>query len=147
MVILGLLPNMIPLLATSAVMGMVGITLTASTSIIFVVIFGIAVDDTLHFMAHYKLELDKGVPKKDAIRITMLETGKAMILTSVILLSGYSILLTSTFGSTVWIGMFSLMTIVFAILTDLFLSPLLIYYFGPDEKIQKTEHQELEREV
>ncbi|MBX7241353.1 MAG: MMPL family transporter [Bacteroidia bacterium] len=147
MVILGLLPNMIPLLATSAVMGMAGITLTASTSIIFVVIFGIAVDDTLHFMAHYKLEIDKGVPKKDAIRITMLETGKAMILTSVILLSGYSILLTSTFGSTVWIGLFSLMTIVFAILTDLFLSPLLIYYFGPEEKIQKPEMEKSHTEV
>ena len=142
MVILGLLPNMIPLIGTSAIMGLAGITLTASTSIIFVVIFGIAVDDTLHFMAHYKLQLDKGIPKKEAIRITMLETGKAMILTSFILLAGYSILLSSSFGSTVWIGLFSLMTIVFAILTDLFLSPLLIYYFGPDEKVIKKEEIE-----
>ncbi len=142
MVVLGLLPNMIPLLATSAIMGLAGVTLTASTSIIFVVIFGIAVDDTLHFMAHYKLGLDKGLSKKEAIRITMLETGKAMVLTSIILLSGYSILLTSSFGSTVWIGLFSLMTIVFAILTDLFLSPLLIYYFGPAEKPGTNKIQE-----
>ena len=131
MVFISMLPNVIPLLATAGVMGLLGITLTTSSAVVFVVIFGIAVDDTIHFMAHYKLERAK-LPndKEEAIRRTMLGTGKAMILTSIILLTGFMTLLSSTFGGTFNIGLFSLITIVFAVLSDLFLAPLLLKYFG-----------------
>ncbi|MFN0201295.1 MAG: efflux RND transporter permease subunit [Bacteroidia bacterium] len=130
MVIISMLPNMIPLLATAGIMGIFGITLTTSSAVVFVVVFGIAVDDTIHFMAHYKLEREKGTPKEAAIRHTLLGTGKAMILTSIILLSGFFTLLSSTFGGTFNIGLFSLITIVFAVISDLFLAPLLLKYFG-----------------
>lgn len=131
MVFISMLPNVIPLLATAGIMGLLGITLTTSSAVVFVVIFGIAVDDTIHFMAHYKLERAK-LPndKEEAIRQTMLGTGKAMILTSIVLLSGFMTLLSSTFGGTFNIGLFSLITIIFAVLSDLFLAPLLLKYFG-----------------
>lgn len=124
MVFISMLPNVIPLLATAGIMGLLGITLTTSSAVVFVVIFGIAVDDTIHFMAHYKLERAK-LPndKEEAIRRTMLGTGKAMILTSIVLLSGFMTLLSSTFGGTFNIGLFSLITIIFAVLSDLFLAP------------------------
>ena len=134
MIILAMIPNLIPLMVTAGLMGFMGITLTASTAIIFVVVFGIAVDDTLHFMSHYKMEIDRGVPKRKAITDTMLGTGKAMILTSVILLSGFLVLTTSSFGGTYNMGIFSLATIIFAVFTDLLLAPFMLYYFGPEKK-------------
>lgn len=133
MIILAMIPNLIPLMVTAGLMGFMGITLTASTAIIFVVVFGIAVDDTLHFMSHYKMEIDRGIPKRKAITDTMLGTGKAMILTSVILLSGFGVLTTSSFGGTYSMGVFSLITIIFAVFTDLFLAPFMLYYFGPEK--------------
>ncbi len=131
MMLLSMIPNIIPLIVTSGIMGIFNITLTTSAAVVFVVIFGIAVDDTIHFMTHYKVELKKGHSPEDALERTMLGTGKAMILTSIVLLSGFLTLLTSTFGGTFTIGLFSLITIIFAVLSDLFLAPLLLKYFGP----------------
>ena len=134
MIVLAMIPNLIPLMVTAGLMGFLGITLTASTAIIFVVVFGIAVDDTLHFMSHYKMEIDRGIPKRKAITDTMLGTGKAMILTSIILLAGFGVLTTSSFGGTYSMGVFSLVTIIFAVFTDLLLAPFMLYYFGPEKK-------------
>jgi uncharacterized protein len=120
-------------LITAGVMGLLGVTLTASGAVVFVVIFGIAVDDTIHFLTHYRLELKNGHSPTAALERTMLGTGKAMILTSVVLLSGFTTLLSSSFGSTFTIGLFSLITIVFAVVSDLFLGPILIKYFGPNK--------------
>lgn len=133
MMLLSMIPNIIPLVVTSGIMGIFNITLTTSAAVVFVVIFGIAVDDTIHFMTHYKVELKKGHSPEDALKKTMLGTGKAMILTSIVLLSGFLTLLTSTFGGTFTIGLFSLITIIFAVFSDLFLAPLLLKYFGPKE--------------
>lgn len=131
MLFLSMVPNLIPLLITAGVMGLLGVTLTASGAVVFVVIFGIAVDDTIHFLTHYRLELKNGHLPAEALERTMLGTGKAMILTSVVLLSGFMTLLSSSFGSTFTIGLFSLITIIFAVVSDLFLGPILIKYFGP----------------
>lgn len=131
MMLLSMIPNIIPLVVTSGIMGIFDITLTTSAAVVFVVIFGIAVDDTIHFMTHYKVELKKGHSPEEALKETMLGTGKAMILTSIVLLSGFLTLLTSTFGGTFTIGLFSLITIIFAVFSDLFLAPLLLKYFGP----------------
>ncbi|MFT7031752.1 MAG: AcrR family transcriptional regulator [Cyclobacteriaceae bacterium] len=50
---LALLVNIIPLLITGAIMGYMGIPLKISTALIFTIVLGIAVDDTIHFLHHY----------------------------------------------------------------------------------------------
>lgn len=130
MMLISMLPNMIPLLVTSGIMGIFGITLTTTSAVVFVVVFGIAVDDTIHFLTHYKLERQKGLDKIEALTATTKGSGKAIILTSVVLLSGFFTLLSSSFGGTFNIGLFSLITIVFAVISDLYLTPLLVKHFG-----------------
>lgn len=130
MLIVSMIPNVVPLLVTAGIMGAAGITLTASAAVVFVVVFGIAVDDTIHFLTHYRLELQNGHDSETAIAKTIMGSGKAIILTSIVLLCGFSTLLFSTFGSTFTIGMFSLITIVFALLSDLYLTPALLRWFG-----------------
>ena len=130
MMLISMVPNIIPLLLTGGIMGLFGIKLTPSTSIVFVIAFGIAVDDTIHFLTRYQLERREGRSVEQAIRATMLGTGKAIILTSLVLLSGFVLLLASTFGGTFNTGLFTALTILFALLADLLLLPILLRWVG-----------------
>ena len=126
MLMISMVPNVIPLIFTGGIMGLFGITLTASTALVFVIAFGIAVDDTIHLLTRYRLELGKGRSVDTAIRNTLMGTGKAMILTSFILMGGFIMLLASDFGGTYNTGLFTALTIVFALLADLLLLPVLV---------------------
>jgi len=126
MLTISMLPNVIPLFLTGGVMGLFGISLTASTAIVFVISFGIAVDDTIHFLTRYRLERQLGNSVEDAISKTIRGTGKAMIMTSLVLLGGFVILLASDFGGTFSVGLFTALTVVFALLSDFLLLPVLL---------------------
>ena len=56
MVLISLVPNIIPLLVTGAIMGLFGIPLKPSTILVFSIAFGISVDDTIHYLAKYRQE-------------------------------------------------------------------------------------------
>lgn len=126
MLIVSMIPNVIPLILTGGIMGLFGIHLTASTALVFVIAFGIAVDDTIHFLTRYRLEIAQGNFVDVAIRNTILGTGKAMVLTSLVLLGGFLILLVSDFGGTFNTGLFTGLTILFALLSDLILLPVML---------------------
>ncbi|MBL6448976.1 MMPL family transporter [Fulvivirga sp. 29W222] len=129
MVMITLVPNVIPLLIIAGIMGISGITLKLSTSIVFSIAFGIAVDDTIHFISKLKIELAKGKPLLYALKRTYLSTGKAIIVTSIILSGGFLILLLSSFGGTFYTGLLVSLTLIFALLIDLTLLPVMIMLF------------------
>lgn len=126
MLLVSMVPNVIPLILTGGVMGLFGITLTASTTLVFVIAFGVAVDDTIHFLTRYRLERGRGHDRDTAIRLTLLGTGKAMIITSLILMAGFVMLMFSNFGGTFSTGLFTGLTVIFALLADLLLLPVLL---------------------
>ena len=103
-----------------------------ATAVIFSIAFGIAVDDTIHMLARLRQEVADGRPMRSAIRRTLLGTGKAIILTSIILFGGFSVLTTSSFQSSVYMGLLVSFTIMAAVLADLFLLPALLYLWKPD---------------
>ncbi|MGB1646142.1 MAG: efflux RND transporter permease subunit [Crocinitomicaceae bacterium] len=129
MVIISIIPNTIPLIFIAAVMGYLGIEVKTSTSIIFTIAFGIAVDDTIHLLGKFKFELMKGKSVRDALKHAFVVTGKAMILTTLVLCSGFLLLLFSTFMGTFNMGLLLSMTLFIALILDLTLLPLLIYTF------------------
>lgn len=131
---ISMVPNTIPLVMSGGVMGLAGITLSASTAIVFVVAFGIAVDDTIHFLTRFRLERKQGRDLDTAIHNTLLGTGKAMILTSLILMAGFGILMLSSFGGTLYTGLFTALTILFALLSNFFLLPILLRMFASKEE-------------
>lgn len=126
LIIISIVPNVFPLLLGGALLGYLGIELEAGVSIVFAVIFGIAVDDTIHFLSKFKLSRDKGMTIEEAIRITFLETGKAICLTSVILFFGFLVMLFSIHPPSVTIGLLISLTLLSALFSDLLLIPLLI---------------------
>lgn len=128
-VILAMIPNIFPMIMLAAILGFGGLNLTVSTAIIFTISFGIAVDDTIHFMSKFKIELNKGKSVLYALKRTYLSTGRAIVLTTLILCSGFLLLMMSDFLGTFFIGFLISATLLFALIADLFLLPVLLILF------------------
>jgi len=126
MTLISLVPNVLPLLFIAGFMGAMDIDLKVSTSIIFTIAFGIAVDDTLHFLAKYRILLQQGRAPLWALRRTFLSTGKAIVVTSIILCGGFATLMLSSFEGTFHIGLLVSLTLCFAVAVDLAVLPLLL---------------------
>ena len=122
----GIIPNIFPLLLTAAIIGYAGIKLEITVGIVFVVAFGIAVDNTIHFIGRYGMERFKGLSKMDSLSFTLHETGRAIFLTSVVLFLGFIQLTSSSFIDAQAVGILLGIMLFFALLADLFLGPLLI---------------------
>ncbi|MEM6523212.1 MAG: efflux RND transporter permease subunit [Bacteroidota bacterium] len=139
MVLITLVPNIIPLVAVAGIMGIFGITLKLSTSIVFTIAFGIAVDDTIHFTSKLKLELNKGKSLLYALKRTYLSTGKAIVVTSIILSGGFLTLILSSFGGTFYTGLLISLTLILAVIVDLTLLPVLVAYFPGKDHLEKKK--------
>jgi predicted RND superfamily exporter protein len=109
-------------------MGYLNIDMEAGVSIIFTVIFGIAVDDSIHFLTRYKLCRDAGMKNDESIRVTIMESGKAIIITSIVLFFGFMNMIFSVSPPTFNIGILISTTLVGALLCDIFLLPVLMRY-------------------
>lgn len=132
--ILVLIPNVIPLFWVAGVMWMIGAELSLGTAIIFTVAFGIAVDDTIHFMSKLQSEYQQGKPWLYAIKRTYLETGKSIVLSSLVLISGFGILVFSQFGVTFYVGLLISLALFFALIADMVLLPVLMVFYHKVEK-------------
>ncbi|MCB9295882.1 MAG: MMPL family transporter [Lewinellaceae bacterium] len=140
MLFISLVPNVFPLLLAGALLGFLGIELEAGVSIVFAVIFGIAVDDTIHFLSKFKLARNKGLSIEESLHITFLETGKAIVLTTVILFFGFLVMLFSIHPPSVTIGLLISLTLFSALVSDLALIPVLIRWMMKEE--EKVEQEE-----
>lgn len=128
MVILSLTPNVIPLIFTAAIMGFAGIPIKASTILVFSVAFGISVDNTIHFLAKYRQELNVtnwDIPK--SVIMALRETGVSMLYTSIVLFFGFGIFALSGFGGTQAMGILVSLTLVVAVTSNLILLPSLLF--------------------
>ncbi len=127
MVIVSLVPNLLPLLLTAAIMGYFSIPIKPSTILVFSIAFGISVDDTIHFLAKYKQELiANNWNMKKSIFSSLKETGVSMFYTSVVLFFGFFIFICSDFGGTIALGLLVSMTLIIAMLSNLLLLPALL---------------------
>ena len=121
-----LVPNLLPLVFMAGLMGLLGIRLKADTSVIFAIALGLAVDDSIHFLSRLRLELQKGSSLAYAVKRTYLSTGKAIIITTLVLLSGFLPLLSSSFGGTFYIGLLMSICLFSAMLMELTITPILV---------------------
>jgi len=131
MTLIALVPNVIPLLVVGGFMGLVGIDIKVSTAIIFTIAFGIAVDDTIHMLGKLRIELLKGKSLPYAMKRSVLSAGKALLITSIMLLSGFISLVFSGFASVFYMGLLVSLTLLMALVADLILLPVLVLRFLP----------------
>ncbi len=127
MVLIALVPNVIPQIITAAIMGYMGIPIKASTILVFSVAFGISVDNTIHYLAKYRQELQAtNWSIRSSVVLALKETGQSMIYTSIILLFGFGIFCLSSFGGTFALGLLTSITLFAAMLANLILLPSLL---------------------
>ena len=127
MIMVSLIPNLLPLVVTAGLMGYLGVPIKPSTILVFSIAFGISVDDTIHFLAKYRQELQANNWKiKKSVYGALRETGVSMFYTSIVLFFGFSVFIISSFGGTVALGALVSVTLLFAMLSNLLLLPSLL---------------------
>jgi predicted RND superfamily exporter protein len=124
--ILSLIPNIFPIIMNFGIMGALGIPLNTATSLISAVAIGIAVDDTIHFLHKYREARREKKQRDEAIQNTILIKGKAIMTTSIILASGFGVLLLSSFTPTIQFGGLTALIMVSALAGDLLLLPAIL---------------------
>jgi hypothetical protein len=135
MIIISLVPNVIALMITAGIMGYLGIPLKPSTALIFSITFGISVDNSIRFLAKYRQEqLANGFFVPVSVSDSILETGKSIIYTSIVLFAGFILFAFSSFGGTIALGVLTSTTLVISMFTNLILLPALIMTFDKPKK-------------
>ncbi|GAB6097109.1 MMPL family transporter [Desulfatiferula olefinivorans] len=139
--VLSMVPNLFPILVTLGIMGWFGIPLDGSTIMIASVTIGIAVDDTIHFITWFRRNALSGLDTRAAVIKTFRDTGKPIVMTSVVLSIAYFVLTTGSVKPIIAFGALAGMAMVFALLGDLFILPALIMIVKPSfrARTKKTE--------
>lgn len=143
--LISLIPNTIPLVITFGVwallVGKVGVAAATVTS----TSLGIIVDNTVHFLSKYlRARREKGLNQPDAIRYAFTTVGEAIVITTVILGTGFSVLAFSTFMINAQMGLLTALAIVVALVVDFVLLPALLmvgYKKEPIQNLNQTSDQ------
>ena len=122
---ISLITNLVPIFTILGLLAWLGISIRPPTAMTFAVALGIAVDDSLHFLLRYKKELSKGLSRLEAIQSTIINTGSALMITTTVLVAGFSVLLFSAFLPTYQFGLLAAAMIGTALICDLTLLPAL----------------------
>lgn len=136
--LLAMLPNVIPLILGGALMELLQKPIDIGTSIVCTVCLGIAVDDTIHFVSCYKQYRQEGVSPLDAITETFLITGKALVVTTILLVVGFGAFIFGEFVPNRNFGILCSMIMALALLTDLLFLPALLLVIDR-KKISRNE--------
>jgi hypothetical protein len=124
MIVVSMVPNIIPLIITAAIMGFTGVPVKPSTIIVFSIALGISVDNAIQYLSRYRHELkvtgnDIGRSTINALR----EAGFSMIYTSIVLVLGFSVFMVSGFGGTQALGMLVSTTLFIAMFFNIMVLP------------------------
>ena len=141
--LLAIIPNMLPAILAFGLMGLLGIPLDADTLMIAPLIIGIAVDDTIHFVTHYRMALANNLKRNEALIQTVKEVGQAVTFTSMVLGMAFFMLSFSDYLGLAKVGIFGSLAIFVALLCDLLFLPALIYIFKPSFGV-KVEDEPME---
>jgi uncharacterized protein len=128
--LLALIPNLFPIILVFGATGWMGIPLDSDTMLVIPLAIGIAVDDTIHFLAHYRAEIQQGSSVNEAIYSSLHHVGRAVSFTSIVLAVGFLIFVLSVYQPLNNFGILSSIAIFSALLSDLFLLPALLVVFN-----------------
>ncbi|MCC5869727.1 MAG: MMPL family transporter [Gammaproteobacteria bacterium] len=131
MALVGPAPTLVAAVAVLGAMGLAGLPLDIMTMTIAAITIGIGVHDTIHYTHRFEQEIGAGRDYLEATEVTHLQVGRAMIYTSVIIIGGFSILMLSNFMPTIYFGVLTGVAMLFALLSNLTLLPLLLQRMKP----------------
>ncbi len=121
-----MIPNALPLLALGGYVGWFWDTVDSDTLIVAMIAIGIGVDDTIHFLMRLKFESAKVGDTVDGLKRSFHYSGRAIVITTLILVAGFAPFGVSDYYSVRMMGTLLPMTLVVALTADLFLVPALV---------------------
>lgn len=121
--VLAIIPNVIPLVMTAAIMGFFRIDLSTGTAMIASVVLGVAVDDTIHYLSAYRESVRQTGDCRLSLRRTTASTGFALVSTTLALSLGFWVAIFGSFQPTVYFALLSGLTMWFALICDLLVLP------------------------
>ena len=124
--LLSLLPNFIPAIMSFGLWGYLVGHVGIASSVVIAVVFGIVVDDTVHFLSKYLKARREGLPAPEAVRYTFNTVGHALWTTTAVLSVGFLVFATSGFEVSWALGLLVTITVVFALVADFLLLPTLL---------------------
>ncbi len=127
--LISLIPNLVPSMLVLGLLGLLEIPLDFYTMMLAPIVVGIAVDDTIHFMSLYRLEVAKDGDIRRALIDTVKECGQSVIFASMILGFGFGIMAMASTPGLASLGKFGFLAIVSGLVCELFLTPSLIVAF------------------
>jgi predicted RND superfamily exporter protein len=142
--LLAVLPNMLPLFASGALLYVIGFGIDYAAMIALTVAFGIAVDDTIHFIARFQIETDEGRETLQAVQNAMRRVGPVMAITSVVLMCGVGVTMFGQMPQTRHFGAIVIVTLFSAIAADLLVTPaeiLVLSKFRRDSRSNAIERR------
>lgn len=121
--LLSMFPNLFPLFVTIGMMGWVGIPMDMFSMLIGSIAIGLVVDDTIHFMHHYQRYFTKTGSAETAVVNTLTTTGRALLLTTLVLSAGFGVFIFSAMGNLFYFGLLTALTLIVALIGDLVIAP------------------------
>ncbi|MCP5017929.1 MAG: MMPL family transporter [Ketobacter sp.] len=135
--LISMFPNILPIAMVIALMQLNGVPFDMFTILIGSIAIGLCVDDTVHFMHHFGRYRERGCDTKEAISRTLHSAGRAMLVTSIVLCSGFLVLTLSELNNFTHFGVYSALCIMLALLADFLLAPALMTLLNP-VRLQST---------
>ena len=126
--IVGMIPNIFASSYILGIIGIIGIPLDIMTITIAAISIGIAVDNTIHYLYHYKFNRNKSANNLEAMLDSHTTVGKAVLTTSIAISLGFLVLCFSNFIPTIIFGLFTSLAMIFAMIGVLITLPSILYY-------------------
>ncbi|MFP5358070.1 MAG: efflux RND transporter permease subunit [Gammaproteobacteria bacterium] len=123
--LLALLPNVVPIAVYFGLLGFTGVSLNPTTSLVACIVLGIAVDDTIHFLARFNADARATGDEQGAIRSALARTIRPVTLTSIALVLGFLVFTGSELRDQIQFGALASLTLLLAWVADLTLTPAL----------------------
>jgi predicted RND superfamily exporter protein len=124
--LIAFLPNVFPIVASGALLYLLGAGLDYAGIIGLTIAFGLAVDNTIHFMHRFKHERDEGCNTADAVVTTIRRMGPVMLITTLVIMCGVSVTMFGQMPQTRAFGAIVIVTLFSALVAQLFLTPALM---------------------
>ena len=138
--LVSMVPNLVPAAMGFGIWGIFVGEIGLGLSVVTSMTLGIVVDDTVHFMSKYRrARVEKGYDSEQAVRYAFTSVGRALLVTSVVLIAGFLVLSFSAFKLNSDMGLLTALVIALALLADfLLLPPLLMKIEGKSNEKDTT---------
>jgi len=141
--LISLVPNLVPAGMAFGLWAVIDGRVGMALSVVAGLTIGIVVDDTIHFLSKYlRARREQGLSSEDAIRYAFASVGKALWVTTLVLVAGFIVLTFSHFKLNADMGLMTAMTITLALLADFFFLPPLLMLLEQKRPSPNTTAQE-----